>query len=227
MGEVCKSLEEYLEAFDVTLRGAADRGGALPGGLRAGGGRAPRRTCATWRCATRRCCTSSKGLKLTTVVEAVLEGLRAAKRETRHQVRRHRLRHPPHQPADVGAAGRAVRSRTRTAAWSASTWPAPRSNFPAKDHKDAFQLILKNNVNCTAHAGEAYGPESIAQAIHYCGAHRIGHGMPPARGRRPAQLRQRPPHPARVLPLLERADRRGARPRVAPAASSTSTTGCG
>ena len=49
-------------------------------------------------------------------------------------------------------------------------------NYPAKDHKQAFQLILDNNVNCTAHAGEAYGPESIAQAIHYCGAHRIGHG---------------------------------------------------
>ena len=49
-------------------------------------------------------------------------------------------------------------------------------NFPAKAHRDAFQLILKNNVNCTAHAGEAYGPESIAQAIHFLGAHRIGHG---------------------------------------------------
>src|SRR5260370_25486877 len=49
-------------------------------------------------------------------------------------------------------------------------------NFPAKDHKQACQLILKNRVNCTAHAGEAYGPESIAQAIHYLGAHRIGHG---------------------------------------------------
>ena len=49
-------------------------------------------------------------------------------------------------------------------------------NHPAKVHKQAFQLILDNNVNCTAHAGEAYGPESIAQAIHYCGAHRIGHG---------------------------------------------------
>ena len=42
-------------------------------------------------------------------------------------------------------------------------------NYPAKAHKQAFQLILDNNVNCTAHAGEAYGPESIAQAIHYCG----------------------------------------------------------
>src|SRR5260370_34812145 len=49
-------------------------------------------------------------------------------------------------------------------------------NFPAKDHKDAVQLSLKNNVNGSAHAGEAYGPESIAQAIHSLGAHRIGHG---------------------------------------------------
>jgi adenosine deaminase len=40
----------------------------------------------------------------------------------------------------------------------------------------AFRLILENNINCSAHAGEAYGPESIAQAIHVCGAHRIGHG---------------------------------------------------
>ncbi|MDD2650982.1 MAG: adenosine deaminase, partial [Candidatus Cloacimonetes bacterium] len=33
-----------------------------------------------------------------------------------------------------------------------------------------------NNLNITIHAGEAYGPESISQAIHYCGTHRIGHG---------------------------------------------------
>ncbi len=37
-------------------------------------------------------------------------------------------------------------------------------------------MILKNNVNSTVHAGEAFGPQSIAQALHYCGAHRIGHG---------------------------------------------------
>jgi hypothetical protein len=42
--------------------------------------------------------------------------------------------------------------------------------------KPAFQLVRDNNINCTIHAGEAYGPESIAQAIHVCGAHRIGHG---------------------------------------------------
>lgn len=49
-------------------------------------------------------------------------------------------------------------------------------NNPARDHLDAFTLILSNNVNVTIHAGEAYGPDSIHQAVHYCGAHRIGHG---------------------------------------------------
>ncbi len=49
-------------------------------------------------------------------------------------------------------------------------------NYPAKHHRDAFYLILNNNINVTLHAGEAFGPESIGQAIHYCGAHRIGHG---------------------------------------------------
>ena len=49
-------------------------------------------------------------------------------------------------------------------------------NFPAKDHRQAFYHILNNNINATIHAGEAFGPASIHQAIHYCGAHRIGHG---------------------------------------------------
>jgi adenosine deaminase len=49
-------------------------------------------------------------------------------------------------------------------------------NFPAKKHKEAFYLILNNNINTTIHAGEAFGPQSIHQAIHVCGAHRIGHG---------------------------------------------------
>lgn len=52
----------------------------------------------------------------------------------------------------------------------------PEENFPAKDHRDAFYLILNNNINATIHAGEAFGPSSIHQAVHYCGAHRIGHG---------------------------------------------------
>lgn len=49
-------------------------------------------------------------------------------------------------------------------------------DYPAKAHRAAFQLILKHNINSTVHGGEAFGAESIAQALHYCGAHRIGHG---------------------------------------------------
>jgi adenosine deaminase len=49
-------------------------------------------------------------------------------------------------------------------------------DYPAKAHREAFQLILKHNMNSTVHAGEAFGPESIGHALHYCGAHRIGHG---------------------------------------------------
>lgn len=49
-------------------------------------------------------------------------------------------------------------------------------NYPAKKHKDAFYRVINQNMAATIHAGEAYGAESIHQAIHYCGAHRIGHG---------------------------------------------------
>jgi len=49
-------------------------------------------------------------------------------------------------------------------------------NYPAKDHVDAFLLIRKNNINCTVHAGEAWGPDSISQALHNLSTHRIGHG---------------------------------------------------
>jgi adenosine deaminase len=49
-------------------------------------------------------------------------------------------------------------------------------DYPAKAHREAFDIIHKNHINSTVHAGEAFGPSSIAQALHYCGAHRIGHG---------------------------------------------------
>jgi adenosine deaminase len=49
-------------------------------------------------------------------------------------------------------------------------------NYPAKKHKDAFFTVINKNMAATIHAGEAYGPESIHQALHYCKAHRIGHG---------------------------------------------------
>lgn len=47
--------------------------------------------------------------------------------------------------------------------------------YPPKKHLEAFQFIQRSNFNITVHAGEAFGKESIWQAIQWCGAHRIGH----------------------------------------------------
>jgi len=47
--------------------------------------------------------------------------------------------------------------------------------FPPKKHIDAFHFIQRENFNITVHAGEAFGKESIWQAIQWCGAHRVGH----------------------------------------------------
>lgn len=49
-------------------------------------------------------------------------------------------------------------------------------NNPAKAHREAFYQVINANMGATIHAGEAYGPESIHQALHYCQANRIGHG---------------------------------------------------
>ncbi len=47
---------------------------------------------------------------------------------------------------------------------------------PAVDHKSAFLHAHRNFLRKTVHAGEAYGPESIFQALTECHADRIGHG---------------------------------------------------
>jgi len=49
-------------------------------------------------------------------------------------------------------------------------------DYPAKHHREAFYLIMNQNMHATLHAGEGFGPVSIHQALHYCGANRIGHG---------------------------------------------------
>ncbi|MBZ5534327.1 MAG: adenosine deaminase [Acidobacteriia bacterium] len=47
--------------------------------------------------------------------------------------------------------------------------------YPPKRHVDAFHYVQRENFSITIHAGEAFGKESIWQAIQWCGAHRIGH----------------------------------------------------
>jgi adenosine deaminase len=50
------------------------------------------------------------------------------------------------------------------------------AGYPAADHWEAFQYVHESFMPKTVHAGEAYGPESIFQAITELHADRIGHG---------------------------------------------------
>ena len=47
---------------------------------------------------------------------------------------------------------------------------------PAGKHREAFKHARTHDMACTCHAGEGDGAESIREAIHVCGASRVGHG---------------------------------------------------
>jgi adenosine deaminase len=47
---------------------------------------------------------------------------------------------------------------------------------PASRHAEAFRYAREHNLAVTVHAGEGDGAESIREAVHICGANRIGHG---------------------------------------------------
>jgi adenosine deaminase len=53
----------------------------------------------------------------------------------------------------------------------------PEAGFPPSRHLDAFQLIHHANFHVTIHAGEAFGLPSIWEALQWCGAERLGHGV--------------------------------------------------
>ncbi len=52
----------------------------------------------------------------------------------------------------------------------------PEAGFPIRDHLEAIFLARREHLFVTLHAGEAYGPVSIFEAVHHAAAHRIGHG---------------------------------------------------
>jgi adenosine deaminase len=174
LGENCGSLVEYLKAFDVTLRVMQTEESLRRIAFELAED-AARENVRYMEVRYAPMLHTRRGLKLTTVVESVLEGLRQAQ-ET-HGIESNviicgiRNVSPEHslEMAELAVAykGRGVVGFDLAGA---------EYDHPAKHHKAAFQLVRDNNINVTIHAGEAYGPESIAQAIHFCGAHRIGHG---------------------------------------------------
>jgi len=175
MGETCASLEDYLTAFDVTLS-VLQTEEAL---YRVAHELASDCAAENVRYLEVRYSPvlhTREGLKPTTIIDAVLEGLRRAKRETgiKSNVIVCGIRHMDPQTS-VRLAELAVAYKGKGVV--GFDLAGAEEGHPARRHREAVQLILDNNVNVTIHAGEAFGPESIAQAVHWCGAHRIGHGV--------------------------------------------------
>lgn len=116
-----------------------------------------------------------RGLRLTTVVEAVLAGLWDAQKD--HGIVANVIlcgirNISPESSVEMAQLAVAYKNRGVVAFDLAGA----EYDYPAKHHVKAFKLVHNNNIAVTIHAGEAYGPASVHQALHVCGAHRIGHG---------------------------------------------------
>jgi adenosine deaminase len=174
LGQNCGSLVEYLKAFDITLR-VMQTEDALERIAYELGEDAAKENVRYMEVRYSPMLHTRRGLKLTSVVEAVLAGLRAAQTDLRVEsnVIICGIRNVSAE-SSLEMAELAVAYKNRGVV--GFDLAGAEYDHPAKHHKNAFQLVRDNNINVTIHAGEAYGPESIAQAVHVCGAHRIGHG---------------------------------------------------
>ena len=76
------------------------------------------------------------------------------------------------------------------------------AGYPPTRHLDAFHMIRRENSHITIHAGESFGLRSIWEAVQFCGAERLGHGVrivddidtttdPPTLGKLAAFIRDR------------------------------------
>jgi adenosine deaminase len=119
------------------------------------------------------------GLTLDEVVAATLEGFREGER--RVQARGQRIT----MKLLVSAMRQAARSvevaelavRHRDEGVVGFDIAGPEAGFPPTRHLDAFQLIQRENFHATIHAGESFGLPSIWEALQWCGAERLGHGV--------------------------------------------------
>lgn len=174
LGENCGSLVEYLKAFDVTLR-VMQTEESLTRIAYELAEDAARENVRYMEVRYAPMLHTRRGLKLTSVIEAVLEGLRAAQKDLgiESNIIVCGIRNiSPESSLEMAELAVAYKNRGVVGFDLAGA----EYDHPAKHHRAAFQLVRDNNINTTIHAGEAYGPESIAQALHVCGAHRIGHG---------------------------------------------------
>jgi adenosine deaminase len=119
------------------------------------------------------------GLTLDEVVTAILDGFREGERRARVHGRKIVMKllvSAMRQAArSVEAAELAVRHRDEGVV--GFDIAGPEAGFPPTRHLDAFQLIQRENFHVTIHAGESFGLPSIWEALQWCGAERLGHGV--------------------------------------------------
>ncbi len=115
-----------------------------------------------------------RGLTLEEIVFAVLSGLEEGRRKTGVEFGLI-LCAMRHQSGDLSMEMAELAVSFRNRGVVGFDIAGDEFGHPPKRHIDAFQYIRSKNFNITVHAGEAFGVESIWQAIQICGAHRIGH----------------------------------------------------
>ena len=122
---------------------------------------------------------TERGLTLDEVVDANLEGFRlGAARATE-------LGRPIVMKMLVTAMRQAARSvevaecavRWRDAGVVGFDIAGPEAGYRPTRHLDAFEYIRRENFHITIHAGESFGLPSIWEALQFCGAERLGHGV--------------------------------------------------
>src|SRR3954471_4981456 len=122
---------------------------------------------------------TEEGLSLDAVVEAVLAGFADGSAEAAAAGR----------PIRVGTLLTAMRHAARSQEIAELAFryrdrgvvgfdiAGAEAGFPPTRHLDAFEYLQRENFHFTIHAGEAFGLPSIWQAIQWCGADRLGHGV--------------------------------------------------
>ena len=119
------------------------------------------------------------GLRLEQVVEEVDAGFREgeelAAAEGRPIVVRSLLTAMRHAAKSREIAELAVRYRDRGVA--GFDIAGAEAGYPPSRHLDAFEYLRRENAHFTIHAGEAFGLPSIWEALQWCGADRLGHGV--------------------------------------------------
>ena len=117
-----------------------------------------------------------EGMTLEHVLEAVLEGLRSGGAdfgvETGVIICALRGKHA-HESLHLSQLAVAYHGKGVVAFDLAG----PEAGHPAKEHLQAFYHARNNLMSLTIHAGESWGPSSVRQALFFCGAHRLGHGI--------------------------------------------------